>query len=102
MTSLAEVSTISMECRIGCGACCIAPSISTPMPGHPHGKKAGIRCAHLDLQNQCLLFGKPERPEVCSRFQATEEFCSSTYEQALVILTELERSTSTPPSGFAE
>ncbi|MCS8878341.1 YkgJ family cysteine cluster protein, partial [Pseudomonas aeruginosa] len=22
-----------MQCRAGCGACCIAPSISSPLPG---------------------------------------------------------------------
>ena len=30
-----------MNCREGCGACCIAPSISSPIPGMPHGKPAG-------------------------------------------------------------
>lgn len=24
-----------MDCRSGCGACCIAPSISSPIPGMP-------------------------------------------------------------------
>ncbi|MDM6904545.1 YkgJ family cysteine cluster protein, partial [Enterobacter hormaechei] len=24
-----------MNCRIDCGACCIAPSISSPIPGMP-------------------------------------------------------------------
>ncbi|MDP3170542.1 MAG: YkgJ family cysteine cluster protein, partial [Polaromonas sp.] len=24
-----------MNCRPGCGACCIAPSISSPIPGMP-------------------------------------------------------------------
>ncbi|HCS2930732.1 TPA: YkgJ family cysteine cluster protein, partial [Shigella flexneri] len=24
-----------MECRPGCGACCTAPSISSPIPGMP-------------------------------------------------------------------
>ncbi|MDW3636530.1 YkgJ family cysteine cluster protein, partial [Vibrio sp. Vb0667] len=24
-----------MDCRLGCGACCIAPSISSPIPGMP-------------------------------------------------------------------
>ncbi|MBV6674737.1 YkgJ family cysteine cluster protein, partial [Klebsiella pneumoniae] len=24
-----------MECRTDCGACCIAPSISSPIPGMP-------------------------------------------------------------------
>ncbi|MCC6439509.1 MAG: YkgJ family cysteine cluster protein, partial [Rhodanobacteraceae bacterium] len=26
-----------MSCRSGCGACCIAPSISSPIPGMPNG-----------------------------------------------------------------
>jgi Fe-S-cluster containining protein len=30
-----------MDCRIGCGACCIAPSISSPIPGMPNGKLLG-------------------------------------------------------------
>ncbi|NBX68342.1 MAG: YkgJ family cysteine cluster protein, partial [Proteobacteria bacterium] len=38
-----------MECRIGCGACCIAPSISSPLPGMPHGKPAGVRCVNLNI-----------------------------------------------------
>ncbi|NYZ53719.1 YkgJ family cysteine cluster protein, partial [Escherichia coli] len=29
-----------MECRPGCGACCTAPSISSPIPGMPDGKPA--------------------------------------------------------------
>lgn len=82
-----------MECRTGCGACCISPSISTSIPGHPYGKKAGVKCSNLDKQNRCMLFGKPERPEVCLNYQATEEFCSTSNEQALVNLTDLEKLT---------
>lgn len=26
-----------LDCRSGCGACCIAPSISSPIPGMPDG-----------------------------------------------------------------
>ena len=37
-----------MECRKGCGACCIAPSISSPLPGLPFGKMPGDRCPHLN------------------------------------------------------
>ena len=33
----------AMECRSSCGACCIAPSINSPIPGMPHGKPAGVR-----------------------------------------------------------
>ncbi|MGU7695722.1 YkgJ family cysteine cluster protein, partial [Escherichia coli] len=29
-----------MECRPDCGACCTAPSISSPIPGMPDGKPA--------------------------------------------------------------
>jgi len=29
----------SIDCRSGCGACCIAPSISSPIPGMPNGKQ---------------------------------------------------------------
>ncbi|MEE4465596.1 YkgJ family cysteine cluster protein, partial [Azotobacter chroococcum] len=55
-----------MKCRVGCGACCIAPSISSPLPGMPLGKPAGERCLHLSVDNLCALFDKPERPAVCS------------------------------------
>ncbi|MEI0618555.1 YkgJ family cysteine cluster protein, partial [Pseudomonas aeruginosa] len=51
-----------MQCRAGCGACCIAPSISSPLPGMPAGKPAGVRCLHLDENHLCGLFGRPERP----------------------------------------
>ena len=42
-----------MECRMGCGACCIAPSISSPIPGMSEGKRAGERCVQLDDDNLC-------------------------------------------------
>jgi Fe-S-cluster containining protein len=29
---------VSINCRLGCGACCIAPSISSAIPGMPKGK----------------------------------------------------------------
>ncbi|MGO2368564.1 MAG: YkgJ family cysteine cluster protein, partial [Serratia sp. (in: enterobacteria)] len=32
-----------MDCRADCGACCIAPSISSPIPGMPNGKPANTR-----------------------------------------------------------
>ena len=37
-----------MDCRLGCGACCISPSISSPIPGMPKGKPAGERCIQLN------------------------------------------------------
>ncbi|HRZ01930.1 MAG TPA: YkgJ family cysteine cluster protein, partial [Burkholderiaceae bacterium] len=46
-----------MNCRPGCGACCIAPSITRPLPGMPDGKPAGVPCAHLDADLRCALWG---------------------------------------------
>ena len=62
-------------CRPGCGACCIAPSISSPIPGMPQGKPAGQRCAQLDAANRCRIFGRPERPAVCSQLRPSAEMC---------------------------
>ncbi len=83
-----------IECRVGCGACCIVPSISSPIPGMPHGKPAGARCAQLSADNRCMLFGRPERPAVCVSLQPTVEMCGTTNEEAFIILTTLERLTS--------
>lgn len=82
-----------MECRLGCGACCIAPSISSSIPGMLNGKPAGVRCIQLNENNLCKLFGKPERPAVCHNFKACSDICGNTNEQALTIITELEQIT---------
>ncbi|MDP2504773.1 MULTISPECIES: YkgJ family cysteine cluster protein [unclassified Oceanobacter] len=82
-----------MECRLGCGACCIAPSISAPIPGMPDGKRAGERCIQLADDNLCRIFASPERPQVCEQFQAEADFCGDSREQALIILTGLEQLT---------
>ncbi|WP_428239801.1 YkgJ family cysteine cluster protein [Gynuella sp.] len=79
-----------MECRAGCGACCIAPSISQPYFGMPAGKPAGTRCTHLNAENLCALFGKPERPLFCAAFTAEPEFCGTNGKEALIILAEME------------
>lgn len=86
-----------MECRIGCGACCIAPSISSPIPGMPNGKPAGVRCLQLSADNRCLLFGKPERPAVCLNLRPLEEMCGQTTEEAYAYLEFLERCTAPTP-----
>jgi hypothetical protein len=85
--------TAPMDCRVGCGACCIALSISSPIPGMPNGKPAGVRCVQLTPDNRCLLFGQPERPEVCVRLRPSHEMCGETTEEALAYLQELERLT---------
>jgi uncharacterized protein len=82
-----------MDCRIGCGACCIAPSISSPIPGMPGGKPSGVRCIQLTEDNKCKLFGKPERPKVCSSLKPSEELCKATNEEALSYLLFLEKAT---------
>ena len=87
-----------MECRVGCGACCIAPSISSPIPDMPQGKPAGIRCAHLTGDNRCGLFGLPARPLVCSRLQAMPDICGDSAEEALLLLAEMERKTLPDPA----
>lgn len=83
-----------MECRLGCGACCIAPSINSPIPGMPNGKKAGERCIQLDQNNLCKVFGLPERPDLCDHFKADFETCGSSNQQALDNLIHLEHITS--------
>jgi uncharacterized protein len=82
-----------MECRIGCAACCIVVSIASPIPGMPEGKPAGIRCVQLAPDNRCKLFGKPERPLVCSSLQPSEEMCGDTDEHAHAYLAVLEDAT---------
>lgn len=76
-----------MECRPGCGACCIAPSISTL------AKPAGVPCRHLGVDFRCLIFGQPERPACCSGLQPSPEMCGNNREQALAFLDALEAAT---------
>lgn len=76
-----------LVCRAGCGACCIAPSISTL------AKPAGVACTHLTPDLRCDIFGRPERPACCSGLQASKEMCGETREQALAWLAALERAT---------
>ena len=82
-----------MNCRELCGACCTAPSISSAIPGMPHGKPAGVRCIQLDERNRCKLFGQPERPSVCASLKPHWSMCGDTREQALRRLTWLEQQT---------
>ncbi len=79
-----------MDCRAGCGACCIAISISSPIPGMPDGKPAGIRCVQLRDDGLCALFDMPDRPTVCNAFQAEEMVCGASPEEALALITALE------------
>lgn len=82
-----------MECRPECGACCIAPSINSPIPGMPDGKPAGVRCVQLDSHNRCLIFGKPERPAFCGSLQPSLEMCGASQSYAIDWLSKLEKLT---------
>lgn len=82
-----------MQCRPGCGACCVALSISSPIPGMPEGKPAGVRCIHLTADNLCALFGSPDRPDVCCRLRPNEEMCGDSARHAYRYLWQLERLT---------
>jgi uncharacterized protein len=82
-----------ITCRSGCGACCIAPSISSPIPGMPDGKPAGVRCVQLDPDNRCLIFGSVLRPAVCAGLQPSVEMCGASSVQAMQYLSRLEQLT---------
>ncbi|MCA8974890.1 MAG: YkgJ family cysteine cluster protein [Planctomycetes bacterium] len=84
---------MTLPCRAGCGACCVAPSITTPFRGMPHGKPAGERCVHLTPANLCALFGHPDRPQFCSDLKPSPSMCRDTDSNALRILTRLELDT---------
>lgn len=87
-----NIST-TIQCKLGCGACCIAPSISSPIPGMPDGKPAGVRCVQLTKDNLCKLFGLPTRPVVCVSLKPSWEMCGETNEEAMEYLKKLERET---------
>lgn len=79
-----------MNCRTNCGACCIAPSISSPIPGMPEGKPAGVRCIHLTANYRCAIFNHSGRPKVCADFRAEELVCGKSRKEALEIMLKLE------------
>jgi Fe-S-cluster containining protein len=86
-------TTAPFPCRPQCGACCTAPSITSPIPGMPDGKPAGVRCIQLGEDQRCRIFGKPERPAFCGGLQPSHEMCGDSREQAIGWLDELERAT---------
>ena len=83
----------SIACRSGCGACCIAPSISSAIPDMPNGKPAGVRCVQLNDHNQCRIFGLPSRPQVCASLMPSLEMCGDSNHVALKYLNDLESAT---------
>ncbi|HEX5686932.1 MAG TPA: YkgJ family cysteine cluster protein [Ideonella sp.] len=92
-----DMTTASLACRTGCGACCTAPSISSPIPGMPHGKPAGVPCVQLDEARRCRLFGDPRRPVVCGSLQPSAAMCGPDRVHAMHWLTQLETQTHPGP-----
>jgi len=88
-----SMSVLPPACRSGCGACCIAPSITSPIPGMPYGKRAGERCVQLLPDMRCAIFGQPERPAFCVSLRPTREMCGESREEALAFLADLEVAT---------
>jgi Fe-S-cluster containining protein len=82
-----------MDCRPDCGACCIAPSIASPIPGMPQGKPAGVPCVQLTADFRCALFGSPERPAFCNDLQPSREMCGEDRTYAIIWLACLEQET---------
>jgi Fe-S-cluster containining protein len=92
---LLEATRANLEaaCRPGCGACCIAPSITSPIPGMPQGKPAGVPCVQLDGDMRCRIFGRSERPAFCGGLQPSREMCGDKTSHAMHWLTRLEHAT---------
>jgi hypothetical protein len=59
----------------------------------PDGKPAGVPCVQLSADGRCRLFGLPERPAICSAFQAEPELCGANRAEAMERIQELERQT---------
>jgi len=80
-----------MQCRENCGACCIAPSISSPIPGMPEGKPAGVVCIHLAEDLRCGIYDQSVRPKVCAAFKADLEICGNSKDEAMMLMVALEQ-----------
>jgi uncharacterized protein len=78
-----------MNCRENCGACCVALSISSLIPGMVNGKPAGVRCVNLMDDYRCSIYNDPDYPKVCAGFTAEKEFCGENREEAMRILGSL-------------
>ena len=59
----------------------------------PNGKPAGVRCVHLLADLRCALFGRPERPAVCTSLRPSEDMCGTTRDIALRLLAAMEIAT---------
>ena len=84
-----------MECRSNCGACCIAPTITSKLPNMPNGKPSGTYCINLELTTlQCKIWGSGAYPKFCKDYQPCEEICGSSRQEALANIYYLDEITS--------
>ena len=74
-----------MQCRVGCGACCIAPSISSPIPGMPDGKPAGVRCVQLDDDYRCRSSASRSAPRSAGALRPSPAMCGANRDEAMAI-----------------
>jgi len=68
-------------------------SIGSPIPGMPDGKPAGVACVQLDADLRCRLYGRPERPAVCSSLLRDDAWCGPDAETARARWAALEDAT---------
>jgi hypothetical protein len=59
----------------------------------PDGKREGVRCIQLTDEFTCKLFGKPERPKVCTSLKPSAEMCGNSQSDAIKYLNMLEELT---------
>jgi Fe-S-cluster containining protein len=56
----------------------------------PEGKPAGVACIHLSEEQRCMIYDHPDRPRVCSEFNADPDVCGNNREEAMALLQALE------------
>jgi hypothetical protein len=78
-----------MQCRTGCGACCIFLDISSSFKGHPNGKPMGVRCNNLDKNNHCTIHNTSDYPKVCKDFKAETLICGNSFDEAKKVMESL-------------
>ncbi len=59
----------------------------------PEGKPAGVRCVQLTEDLRCAIFGRRERPAVCSGLQPQADMCGPSRAHAMHFLATLEAAT---------
>jgi len=63
------------------------------MPDMPSGKPAGVRCVHLTRENECRIYGRPERPSFCLAWSPSPELCGNNLDDAMQRIAALDVAT---------